>query len=179
MNICVYCSASNKIPEHYKLQAAELGKWIATNGHTLVFGGATGGLMTAVSEAAASHSGEIIGIIPEQIIAAGRESKVVTQQILTSSMNERKAQLKAMSDVFVALPGSYGTLDEVFDVVASGTVGEHSKPLILVNEQGFYNDLVAQIERMKQEFFIPQNEHYKLQIVDDIQSGILILGKLR
>ena len=163
MKICVYCSASDKIHDHYKLQAELLGNWIARNGHTLVFGGATGGLMSAVSKGASAFRGNIIGIITKNIMAAGRENKLVTEQIVVDTMVERKAALKAHSDIFIVLPGSYGTLDEMFDVIASGTVGEHSKPIIIVNETGFYDDLKILIERMKRESFIPAHENYSPQ----------------
>ncbi len=178
MNICVYCSASNKIPQHYKDGAHALGEWIATSGHTLVYGGATGGLMTAVSEAAMSCQGQVIGIITQGIVSAGRQSEAVTELHCVDNMNERKALLKQYSDVFVALPGSYGTMDELFDVVASGTVGEHCKPMVLVNENGFYDHLISLIERMKSEAFIPQQERYKLTVVDSFDACVHYLEQL-
>ena len=76
-------------------------------------------------------------------------------------MSERKAQMKALADVFVVLPGSYGTLDEMLDIVASGIVGEHKKPLIIVNQDGFYNLFLSQIDFMRHESFIPVEEKYK------------------
>ena len=178
MNICVYCSASDRIHDHYKLQAELLGNWIARNGHTLVFGGATGGLMTAVSQGANAFNGSIIGVIPKSIIAAGRENKLVTEQIVVDNMDERKAVLKAYSDLFVVLSGSYGTLDEMFDVIASGTVGEHSKPLVVVNEIGFYDFLKEQIDKMKQESFIPNQENYTPHWVVGMSGCIKLLEKI-
>lgn len=170
MNICVYCSANNNIAQHYKDMAHALGQWIAQNGHTLVFGGATGGLMTEVSQGAASVGGCITGIVPKRIIAAGRECTWVTEQHIVADMNERKALMKKIADAFIVLPGSYGTLDELFDVVASGTVGEHKKPLYIINYQGFYNNLLAQINTMKTEYFIPQEEHYRPLVCKDVES---------
>ncbi len=178
MNICVYCSASKNIPLHYKQKAECLGRWIAQNDHTLVYGGATGGLMTSVSEGASACKGEIIGVIPQRIISAGRESGLVTEQHLVATMNERKALLKELADVFVVLPGSYGSLDEMFDVVASGTVGEHRKLLILVNENNFYDYLLLQIQRMKDEGFIPAQENYQCVVVDNVDLCIAHLERL-
>ena len=178
MKICVYCSASNSIPVQYKELARTLGRWIARNGHTLLFGGATGGLMSEVSEGAAECGGAVVGVVPKRILAAGRKSDCVKELHIVDTMNERKALMKSLADVFVVLPGSYGTMDELFDVVASGTVGEHKKPLVMVNYNGFYDLLLKQVEHMRLEGFIPQMENYKPLVCVDIESCIELLKSL-
>jgi len=155
MNIAVYCSSSNHIGEKYLLSAEVLGRWIAENGHTLIFGGATGGSMTAVSEGAHSAKGNIIGVIPEAVAKMNRQSPLCTTLIQVKSMDERKTKMKELSEIFVVLPGSYGTLDELFDVVASGIVGEHKRPVILVNQNGIYDDLIHLTAKLRKEKFIP------------------------
>ncbi len=170
MNICVYCSANNNIADEYKTLAAELGHFIAQSGNTLVYGGATGGLMSAVSDAVAQDGGEIIGVIPQRIINAGREAKHCTEQHIVRNMNERKERMKQLSDMFVCLPGSYGTLDEMFDVIASGTVGEHRKPLYIFNYEGFYDPLIQQLQLMKDKAFIPQQENYSPQVITSFEQ---------
>lgn len=172
MNICVYCSANNNIADEYKALAAELGSWIAESGNTLVYGGATGGLMTAVSDAAAAHHGDVTGVIPQRIISAGREAANCTEQHIVRTMNERKQRMKQLADMFICLPGSYGTLDEMFDVIASGTVGEHNKPLVILNYQGFYQPLIEQIKAMKEKAFIPKQENYSPLIVTTLDELI-------
>lgn len=174
MNIAVYCSSSNHIPESYKNSAYALGQWIADSGNTLIFGGATGGLMTSVSEGASASGGKITGIIPQAVIKMNRQSALCTELITVETMSDRKATMKEMADVFVVLPGSYGTLDEMFDVIAAAIVGEHKKQLIVVNENGFYDDLMRQIERMIDEKFIPV-VNYKPLIVSNISDCILHL----
>lgn len=171
MNIAVYCSSSNHIAENYKSTAFEFGKWIATNGNTLVFGGATGGLMSAVSEGAASAKGQIIGVIPQAVIKMNRQSNLCTELICINSMSERKAKMKDIADLFVVFPGSYGTLDEMFDVIASGVVGEHKKPIIIFNENDFYGDLLKMADKMRLEKFIPI-ENYKPIIVNTLDEII-------
>lgn len=161
MNICVYCSAKDSIADKYKQLGRRLGEWIAANGHRLVFGGATGGLMTEVSKAAMDAGGKVTGVVPQRILAAGRRSPWCTEMIEVEHMNARKQRMKELSDCFVCLPGSYGTLDEMFDVIAAGTVGEHRKPIIIFNYEGFYEPLKQQIALMKQEVFIPLQESYK------------------
>ncbi|HEY6914864.1 MAG TPA: TIGR00730 family Rossman fold protein [Paludibacter sp.] len=161
MNIAVFCSSSNHIADHYKQAAYHLGELIAESGNTLVYGGATGGLMDSVAEGAQSKNGQILGVIPHAVIKMNRQSSLPTQLITVETMSERKAQMKELADAFVVLPGSYGTLDEMLDIVASGIVGEHKKPLIIVNQDGFYNQFLSQIDFMRLESFIPTDEKYK------------------
>ena len=175
MNIAVFCSSSNRIADQYKQAAFRLGVMIAENGNTLVYGGATGGLMDSVSEGAQSKKGQIIGVIPQAVIRMNRQSSLPTELITVETMSERKTQLKSLSDVFVVLPGSYGTLDEMLDIIASGIVGEHSKSLIIVNQDGFYNQFLNQIDNMRKESFIPVEESYKPFIVQDINQCLELI----
>jgi cytokinin riboside 5'-monophosphate phosphoribohydrolase len=168
MNIAVFCSSSNHIANHYKQSAFRLGELIAESGNTLVYGGATGGLMDSVAEGARSKSGLVIGVIPQAVIKMKRQSTLPTQLITVETLNDRKAQMKTLADVFVILPGSYGTLDEMFDIIASGIVGEHRKQVIIINQDGFYNHFLKQIDFMRSELFIPVEEKYKPFIVQDI-----------
>lgn len=174
MKIAVYCSSSNHIADEYKLQGYKLGQWIGESANSLIFGGATGGLMTSVSEGAASKNAEIVGIIPQAVIKMNRQSPLCSTLVSVNTMSERKSQMKEIADIFVVLPGSYGTLDEMFDVVASGVVGEHKKPLIVVNQNNFYSDLLKQVDKMIQEKFIPV-EMYKPYVVENIENCISIL----
>ncbi len=167
MKVAVYCSAKNQIPEDYLCLGDTIGKWLAVNGHSLVYGGATGGLMTRVSEAfkqakdPALTEQKLIGVVPEQIIRNGRKSDLCDELHVVAYMSERKQRMRELADCFVCLPGSYGTLDEMMDVIASGTVNEHHKPCIILNHNGFYNPLLQLIDCMKQLRFIPEQESYR------------------
>lgn len=161
MRIAVYCSAKDAIPEEYLALGDTLGRWIGEQGHTLLYGGATGGLMTRVSDAAKAAGAFVIGVIPPRIIAAGRRAEQCDQLIEVANMSERKQIIRANSDVIICLPGSYGTLDEMMDATSSGIVGEHHKPTFVLNYKGFYEPLKQQIEHMKSLQFIPQDEHYR------------------
>ena len=178
MNIAVFCSSSNHIADHYRQSAFQLGKLIAEDGNVLVYGGATGGLMDSVAEGAKSKSGDIIGIIPQAVIKMRRQSTIPTELIIVDTMSERKEKMKSISDVFVVLPGSYGTLDEMLDIIASGVVGEHKKPLILVNENGFYELFLNQIDQMRNEHFIPAEEKYKPIIANNISHCLELIRSL-
>lgn len=160
MKIAVYCSAKDSIPQEYLALGESLGRWIGETGHTLVYGGATGGLMTRVSDAARAAGAKVIGVIPTRIIQAGRRANNCDELYLVENMSQRKQMMKTMADCFICLPGSYGTLDEMMDVTASGTVGEHHKPIYILNYQGFYDSLMALTDHMRDLAFLPKEEHY-------------------
>ena len=172
MKVAVYCSAKDRIPEEYLALGDVLGKWIAEAGHTLVYGGATGGLMTRVSNAAKACGGTVEGVIPQRIIQAKRMADNCDVLYTVANMCERKQRMKDLADCFVCLPGSYGTLDEMMDVVASGTVDEHRKPCFVLNYKGFYAGLKSQVEYMRQLAFLPQEEQYAPRFVDTIEQLI-------
>jgi len=176
MNICVFCSSSNRIADHFKQSALLLGEYIAESGNVLIYGGATGGLMDAVAEGAHRKNGKIIGVLAQAIIRMKRQSLYPTELIVVETMSERKCQMKTLSDVFVVLPGSYGTLDEMLDIIASGVVSEHKKPLIIVNENNFYDHFLCQINHMRNESFIPAEELYKPIIAQDIAHCIKLIN---
>ena len=168
MKIAVYCSAKDAISEEYLRLGDELGSWIGEAGHTLVYGGATGGLMSRVSAAAKSSGAYVIGVIPTKIIKMGRQADRCDELVRVADMAERKRVIREMADCCVCLPGGYGTLDEMFDVIGSGTVGEHNKPLFIVNYGGIYDGIKAVADRMQQLGFIPTPENYSPIFVSDI-----------
>lgn len=151
MNICVFCASSPSVGRRFDEEARTIGRFIAENGHTLVYGGATGGLMDTVAEAAHACGGEIIGVVPELIVENGRKSGLPTQLFVVGDMSERKELMKEYADAFVVLAGGIGTYDELFDVLASGMVGYHDKPLALVNTDNFYEGILTQFGRMAAE----------------------------
>ena len=170
MKIAVYCSAKDAIPEEYLALGDALGTWIAMQGHVLVYGGATGGLMTRVSYAAKAAGGYVIGVIPPRIVSSGRKASNCDELYRVMNMAERKQAMRDMSDVIVCLPGSYGTLDEMMDATSSAIVGEHHKPTYVLNYKGFYEPLKQQIEHMRSLNFIPEMEAYKPIFVDSLED---------
>lgn len=170
MRVAVYCSAKDAIPEEYLVLGDALGKWLGENGHTLVYGGATGGLMSRTSDAAKAHGAHVIGVIPPRIKAAGRLATNCDFLIEVANMSERKQRMRDEADVIVCLPGSYGTLDEMMDAASSAIVGEHKKPTLVLNYKGFYEPLKQQIAHMRSLQFIPEQESYKPVFVDTIDE---------
>ena len=170
MKIAVYCSAKNSIPEEYLQLGDALGRWIGEHGHALVYGGATGGLMSRTSNAAKAAGAYVIGVIPPRIKAAGRLAAHCDELIEVANMSERKQTMRDQAEVIVCLPGSYGTLDEMMDATSSAIVGEHHKPTLVLNHNGFYEPLKQQIALMEDLHFIPQQQAYKPVFVDSLDE---------
>ena len=148
MKICVFCSANEQIAPEFFAAAEELGQWIATSGHTLVYGGVNQGLMEQVARAAHHGGARTIGVIPSMVEKSGRISQFVDVEILCDNLTDRKQMMMDQGDVFVALPGGIGTLDEVFTMAASATIGYHHKTLVLYNVRGFWNPLVSMLNQL-------------------------------
>ena len=147
--ICIFCSANHAIDPDFFEMTRSLGEWLATEGHTIVFGGVNMGLMECIAEAVHKAGGQTIGVVPRIIEERGAQSQFVDVCIPCDDLNDRKALMLAQSDVFIALPGGIGTLDELFTVVSSATIGYHQKPLILYNMKGFWDSLIAMLDDLE------------------------------
>jgi len=149
MNICVFCSANDDLePEYYRL-TEELGRWIGSAGHQLVFGGCRLGLMECVAKAVKEAGGRTVGVIPTIVERGGRVSDNCDVRLMCSDLTGRKALMMERSDVFIALPGGIGTLDEVFSVLAMSSIGYHKKPVLLYDMHGFWQPLLRMLGAMK------------------------------
>ena len=149
MKICVFCSANQQIDPEFFTMTEELGKWAATGGHSIVFGGVNQGLMECVAKSAKEAGGRTIGVVPMKVEETGRTSDYVDVEIPCDNLTDRKQLMMDQSDAFIALPGGLGTLDEVFTVAASATIGYHHKPVILYNMKGFWNQLIALLDDLQ------------------------------
>ena len=153
MNICVFSSSSNAIPKIYFDEARKLGKLIGEQGHTLVNGGANVGLMEAVTIAASEAGAKTIGIIPERFVQRSLASTNSHEVISTKDMQERKAKMREISDAFIALPGGFGTLEEILEVLTLRQLSYHTKPIVFINTNNFYQYLFKQFEQAFTEKF--------------------------
>lgn len=150
MKICVFCSANEQIDPEYFAAAAELGRWAAAECHDIVYGGVNQGLMECIGRAAHEAGGRTIGVVPMLVERTGRRSDFVDIEIPCDNLTDRKQLMMDMSDVFVALPGGIGTLDEVFTVAASATIGYHQKRVILYNINNFWQPLIGMLDNLQQ-----------------------------
>ena len=149
MKIGVFCSANNQIDADYFRLTEELGAWMAREGHSVVYGGCNCGLMETIGKAVHDGGQMAIGVVPRIVEKGGRVSSSVDVNIACDNLSDRKDLILAQSDVLIALPGGIGTLDEVFTVAASHTIGYHAKKVILYNMNGFYNSLIAMLNDLQ------------------------------
>lgn len=156
--ICVYCSSSNHIPQSYIETARELGAEMARRGHSLVYGGGRVGLMGVLAEALLAAKGNVVGVIPVALRTPELAHEGVTELIVTRDMHERKATMARRSDAFVALPGGFGTFEEITEIVAHRQLRIHRKPCVILNLNGYFDSLLAQFERAFKEGFVGE-EH--------------------
>ncbi|MCL3779099.1 TIGR00730 family Rossman fold protein [Prolixibacteraceae bacterium JC049] len=169
MNICVFCSSSNGIDDCYFDAANQLGKLIGERGHNLINGGSNVGLMEASALATKAANGKAYGIIPEAIHERGLGSKTSDELLVTPNMRERKYLLRKKSDAFIALPGGFGTLEEILEVITLKQLQYHSKAIVFINTNGFYNPLIEQFERSYHESFAKE-VYRKLYFVTDSEE---------
>ncbi len=153
MNICVFSSSSNAIPDLYFKEANDLGTLIGDNGWDLVYGGSNVGLMHECAEAARAAGAKSLGIIPETIHSRKLGSVNDHEQIITPNMRERKYLMRKRSDAFIALPGGFGTLEEILEVITLKQLHYHNKAIVFINTNGYYDLLLAQFERAYEETF--------------------------
>ena len=153
-SICVYCGSSIGSKAVYAGRAAALGTRLAREGLALVYGGGNVGLMGVIADAALAAGGEVIGVIPEQLVGWEVAHRGLTRLDIVATMHERKARMFDLSDAFVALPGGFGTLDEMFEMLTWRQLGLGDKPCAFLDVDGFYAPLVAMLDRMVDEGFL-------------------------
>ena len=153
-NVCVYASSSNYLEEIFYKQAQELGELLGKNGYNIVYGGSRLGLMFACSNAVKSNGGKIFGVMPERLANMGCANPDDCDEFfLTSGMRERKAKLDEISDAIIAVPGGFGTLEELSEMIVQKQLGYNSKPIVILNTDGFYDKLLEFFEVIiKREF---------------------------
>lgn len=147
MNIAVFCGSSRHADPRYLTTASDLGSQLARRGHTLIYGGGRTGLMGAVADAALSAGGRVEGVILDQFVAADVHHREIDAMHTVDDMRARKAGLDARADAFVALPGGYGTLEELIEILSFRKIGLHQRLLVLCDPAGFFDGLLAQIDR--------------------------------
>lgn len=153
MKICIFSSSSNAIASVYSEEAISLARQIGEKGHTLINGGANVGLMQKVLEAASAAGAKTIGVIPEKLTGYNLSSPYAAELIVSKDMMNRKAIMRDLADAFVALPGGFGTLEEILEVITLKQLDYHNKAIVFLNTNGFYDDLFRQFERSYAENF--------------------------
>lgn len=171
-SIAVYCGASKGVQPEYRDHAAALGRAMAERDIQLVFGGGSTGMMGAVADAILEAGGQAIGVVPSQFDWAEITHRGLTKLHLVANMHERKALMVELADAFVALPGGYGTFDELFEVVTWAQLAVHTKPIVIYNVAGYYDGLLAMVARGVEQGFIP-TANQSLLMVGDTPDTVL------
>jgi len=159
-HVCVFAGSYPGVQDGHRQQAVALGAALARRGVGLVFGGSHCGLMGALADAVMAGGGRAVGVMPQGLVDRERAHGGLTELIITPDMHVRKATMAARADAFLALPGGFGTLEELFEVVTWAQLGLHNKPIGLLNSQasggGFWDGLVAFLDHAGAEGFIPK-----------------------
>ena len=171
-SVCVYCGSNAGSRPVYAERAAALGTRLARDGLAVVYGGGNVGLMGIVADAALAVGGEVVGVIPEQLVNWEVAHRGVTRLEVVANMHERKARMFDLSGAFVALPGGFGTMDEMFEMLTWRQLGLGDKPCAFLDVDGFYAPLVAMMDRMVSERFLHAEQRHDLWHGEDIDAMI-------
>ena len=169
-SIAVYCGSSAGTNPLYVAQAQALGAAMVAHGLTLVYGGGRVGLMGTIADAVLAHGGKVIGVIPDFLADKELAHLGCTELHVVKSMHERKLLMADRADAFVAMPGGYGTMEELFEMLTWGQLGLHSKPVALLNVDGYYDHLLLALDRMRDDYLLrAENRSQLLQSADPVE----------
>jgi uncharacterized protein (TIGR00730 family) len=172
MRICIFCGSAAGARPGYRAAAEAMGRTIAGRGVGLVYGGGHVGLMGAAADGALAAGGEVIGVIPRTLMDRELGHRGVTSLRVVETMHDRKALMADLSDAFVALPGGIGTLEELFEAWTWAGLGIHRKPVALLDVEGYWTPLMAMIDRMVAEGFLPA--HLRSSLLSETDPGALL-----
>jgi uncharacterized protein (TIGR00730 family) len=165
--IVVFCGSSLGTEKKFEQEAHKLGALLAQKNIGLVYGGAKIGLMGAVAEAVLQHGGNVIGVLPHFLSTKEVAHEQLSELILVESMHERKMKMNELSDGIIALPGGFGTLEELFEMLTWAQLGLHQKPIGLLNTEGYYNELLAFIKTMVNKGLLKEVNQRMLLVSND------------
>ena len=171
-SICVYCGSANQASQKYFHAAHQMGETLARRGLTLVYGGGKTGLMGALADSVMDSGGEVTGVIVASMNTPELAHTRLTHLEVTATIHQRKSRMYELADGYIALPGGYGTLDELFETLTWAQIGEHSKPVGLLNVNGYYDALLRMLDRaVEEKFLFPEHRHALL--CDSQPDGLL------
>ncbi|MGE0494381.1 MAG: TIGR00730 family Rossman fold protein [Vulcanimicrobiota bacterium] len=176
-SLCVFCGSSPGRHPLYAEAAAEFGAKLVAAGYQLVYGGGRVGLMGIVADSVLQAGGEVVGVIPHFLNSKEIGHSGVTRLEAVDTMHERKARMEKLSDAFVALPGGFGTYEEILEIITWGQLGLHRKPIGLFNLKGYYEPLLSQVERGIEEGFIKPSYRQLLVAADSADALLAALER--
>ena len=174
-SIGIFCSSSQRLEELWLNLAADVGTELGRRGHVLVSGGGCVGMMGAVADAAREAGARTVGVIPQALVDLEVADTSADELIVTSSMAERKTLIIEKSDAFIVLPGGLGTLDEFFEVWTLATLGQHDKPIVALDSNGFYRPLAEWLRRLVSDNFVRSEALQMLLVAPDVSGAFDLL----
>jgi hypothetical protein len=174
-SICVYCGSADGLATIYLRAAEEMGRVLALAGIRIVYGAGKTGLMGALADSALAAGGEVIGVVPENLNSPVLIHANLSRLEITATMHERKAKMSQLADAFIAMPGGFGTFEELFETLTWVQIGIHRKPVGLLNPGGYFDPLLSLIDHASREGFIfPQHK----QLLIDAPFATDLLAKM-
>jgi uncharacterized protein (TIGR00730 family) len=170
--VCVYCGSNSGVRPEYSVAARELAEVLARHDLELVYGGADKGIMGVLADAMLEHGGKVHGVIPKMLTEKEIAHQGLTELHVVASMHERKTMMAALSDGFIALPGGYGTLEEIIEIITWGQLRFHDKPCGLLNVNGYFDHLLAYLDHANKEGFL-RRENRDMLLVDAEPVGLV------
>lgn len=175
-NVAVFCASADGSSPVYRTVAGELGRALAQRNIGLVYGGAKVGLMQAAAEAALAAGGRVVGVIPTVLVDLEVAHHGLTELHITDTMHTRKALIGERSDAFIALPGGFGTFEELFEVLAWQTLKLHAKPVLLINTNGFYDKLLEFLDHCVEQGMLSQPKREIVLVAGTVDEALRLLG---
>ncbi len=174
-SVALFCGSAEGKNPCYQMVAADFGRKCVKHGLTLYYGGAKLGLMRAAAEAAMREGGKVIGIVPEIFVKDVVVAENITELIWVKSMSERKQTMERLADAFVALPGAFGTMDELFEILTDAQLGLHHCPIVLLNVSGFYDGLLQQLAKFEEEGYLRPFHRSLLAVATSVDEIFTLL----
>ena len=174
-NIAVFCASASGADPAYQAAAEDLGRALAARNIGVIYGGAKVGLMCAVAESALAHGGRVVGVIPEVLVDLEVAHNSISELHVVDTMHTRKALMGEKSDAFLIMPGGFGTLEEMFEVLAWQTLRLHNKPIVLLNIHGFYDRLLAFLDHAVAEGMLKRKSREILLVAGSVHDVFPLL----
>mgnify|MGYP001425341699 FL=1 len=175
ISICVFCASSNDASPRYLEVARKLGRLMVERDHTLIYGGGSVGLMGELAREVQQGGGRVVGVIPERLSTEEIAFEAAEELLVTADMAERKNIMIERAEAFICLPGAFGTLDEMLEIITLKQLDYHDKPIVLVNTDGFYDTLLGFFRRLEEERLIYKECLELYEAVSDVESALELL----
>ena len=171
-SVCVFCGSRTGDDPGFVAAAKQFGRHLAAEGHTMIYGGGSTGIMGAIADAMLEKNGRIIGVIPEHLARVELMHAAVADMRITRNMHERKALMHELSDVYVTLPGGFGTMEELFEAVTWAQLELHARPIVLLNLHGLFDGIVDLVASMTRRGFLSPKCQQLMAVVSTVDDLI-------